>query len=337
MEKNQENTGFTLEQIEHVMKLESIFMPRASRQRKEFYGSQQSKARFVHYTTAEAALNIINTKCMWLRNAKCMSDYSEVQHGLGYLQKYFNDEKTEKFKVALDKSAPDAATEAIKLFNNWLSTIQFNSYIASLSEHNDSEDLHGRLSMWRAFGDKSTRVAIVFNVPWFSGGAKALNVMFSPVAYLNEAEVFGTMDEVIQNIGDNDNQKLLKKIGKQEIIAYVFTMLRAGVTCLKHQGFHEEREWRAIFTPQFSENKLMEYSTEVIRGIPQKIYKVPLDESVSSELDGLELSKILDRIIIGPTQYPMAIAEALSDALVRAGIRVDETQRIFVSDIPIRD
>lgn len=61
-----------------------------------------------------------------------------------------------------------------------------NTYIASISEHDNNEDMHGRLSMWRAFGNIVARVAIVLNIPWYTGGAQAVNVMFSPVAYSSE-------------------------------------------------------------------------------------------------------------------------------------------------------
>lgn len=100
------------------------------------------------------------------------------------------------FTQALEACSPGSAQEAINLFNGWLPDIRLNTYIASLSEHDDSEDLHGRLSMWRAFGGNTARVAVVLKIPALSGGAAALNVMFSPVAYLNQPEVHAVLDSV---------------------------------------------------------------------------------------------------------------------------------------------
>ena len=37
-------------------------------------------------------------------------------------------------------------------------------------------------------------------------------------------------------------------------------MLVAGVTCLKHEGFHEEREWRVLYAPNRTASPLMEHS-----------------------------------------------------------------------------
>ena len=139
----------TPEQFELAVRLESIFLPNARARRDAIYGGQDH-SRFVHYTTAEAALNIIKAKRIWMRSTTCMSDYREVQHGFDMLNGFFLDpSKKQRFTVALDDCSPNVATEAINLFNQWWRDIQFNTYDASISEHDDKEDLHGRLSMWR--------------------------------------------------------------------------------------------------------------------------------------------------------------------------------------------
>ena len=195
----------TPEQMQFFMRLESIFMPYARRQRDSLYEMSGNETRFVHYTSAEAALSIIKSKRMWMRNATSMSDYREVQHGFEILHKFFSDEpKRKAFIEALDACLPGAAPEAINLFNQWWNDIRFSSYLASISAHDKEEDLHGRLSMWRAFGNNApARVAIVFKVPWLSGAALALNVMFSPVAYLPEQEAHDVIYEVIENVRNN--------------------------------------------------------------------------------------------------------------------------------------
>jgi hypothetical protein len=50
------------EHLQLLMRLESIFMPYATRQRHKLYPNDASHAQFVHYTSAEAALNIIKSK-----------------------------------------------------------------------------------------------------------------------------------------------------------------------------------------------------------------------------------------------------------------------------------
>ncbi|WP_396642869.1 hypothetical protein [Methylomonas sp. 2B] len=48
--------------------------------------------RFAHYTSADAAMNIIKNREIWLRNVQCMNDYMEVRHGIECLAKAYNHE-----------------------------------------------------------------------------------------------------------------------------------------------------------------------------------------------------------------------------------------------------
>ncbi|MEJ0089912.1 MAG: hypothetical protein WDM80_09235 [Limisphaerales bacterium] len=76
----------TDEEITRNKILEGIFIPHARQRRDEIYElGKTTPARFVHYTSAEAALKIITQKRLWMRNAACMADYREVQHGFEIL------------------------------------------------------------------------------------------------------------------------------------------------------------------------------------------------------------------------------------------------------------
>jgi Protein of unknown function (DUF2971) len=331
----------TPEQVRIALRLESIFMPQAKRQRDSAYAQLRpgketgdDLLRFVHYTSAEAALAIIRSKRMWMRNTTCMADYREVQHGFDILNKFFSDTvKTTAFISALDACVPNAAQEAIELFNQRWNDIRFSTYVASISEHDAREDSHGRLSMWRAFGGKAVRVALVFKVPHFSQGALALNLLFSPVAYLMEDEAHAVLHEIVKNI--NASHDFLRSVDRAIVIQTVFYMLVAAVTCLKHEGFREEREWRAIYTPNLRPSPLMESSVEVVAGVPQIVHKIPLDANKSAVLADLDLVQIFDRLIIGPSSYPWAMFHAFTAELARAGVP-DAADRVWNSNIPLR-
>lgn len=76
-------------------------------------------------------------------------------------------------------------------------------------------------------------------------------------------------------------------------------------------------------------------SVEVIGGVPQIIYQLPLDSSVSPVLAELDLARMFDRLIVGPSPYPWAMFEAFVDALTKMGI-ADAGNRVYVSGIPLR-
>ena len=342
MSDHSPNLELTPGQLQLGFRLEAIFMPQAKRQRDEAYQKRKrsgnatvdDRLRFVHYTSAEAALAIIRSKRIWMRNTTCMADYSEVQHGYELVNKFFSDKsRMDAFVGALDACIPSAATEAMELFNRWRKDIWLSTYVTSLSEHDDNEDFHGRLSMWRASGNNTARVALVVRPPNISEGSLALNIIFSPVAYLGEDEVSSLLCEVIDNI--NSNCEFLRTIERQTVVWTVFYMFVAAVTCLKHEGFREEREWRAIYTPKLRPSPLMESSTEVITGVPQPIYKIPLDSTVSPALADLDFAAILDRLIVGPSEYPWVMYEAFTNALSMAGVP-NATERVWTSKIPLR-
>lgn len=314
-----------------AIQIESIFMPHARRQREAL---RENGTRFVHYTSAEAALNIIKTKRIWLRNCTCMSDYREVQHGFDILDRYFKDEAKRKayFKI-FDECVPGAAQEAMGIFNQHWNNIRFNSYIACISEHDAKEDLYGRLSMWRAFASQTAKVAIVLRIPWYSGGAELLNVIFSPVSYLAESEVHAEIDSVLTSA--QQNVAFLRSLERTRVVQSIFGMLLAGVTCLKHEGFHEEREWRVIYSPQLSASPLVGSDSECVAGVPQIVHKMPIDGRAAAGLGELDLSKIFDRLIIGPSQYSLAMSNAFVGALIDAGVP-DAASRVYASNIPIR-
>jgi hypothetical protein len=82
------------------------------------------------------------------------------------ISKFFQEsDHKPRFFEAIGNCYPNLAAEAISAFDNRWDQIRFNTYISSISEHNSTEDLHGRLSMWRAFGGTGARVALVFQIP----------------------------------------------------------------------------------------------------------------------------------------------------------------------------
>ncbi len=332
----------TPEFMQRAIRLERIFMPYAQRQRREIYVRQTNAEpapgaviRFAHYTSAHAAMSIINEKRIWMRNTKCMSDYSEVQHGFAMLREFFSEDNKDRERLlsALDACSPGVAAEAINLFDGWLSDTTLNTYITSISEHDASEDALGRLSMWRAFGGSAARVAFVFRISYAPDIYDTLPIMFSPVAYLSKERMHGVLREVIDNI--NSERTFLVNIDRTTLVTAVFQTLLAAITCLKHEGFHEEREWRVIHFPKRQPSPLIKQVVKEVAGVPQPIFLLPLDEGVSPALSAIDFVRMFDRLIIGPSPYPWPMYEAFTAALSAAGVK-DPMSKVFVSDIPIR-
>ena len=201
-----------------------------------------------------------------------------------------------------------------------------------VSEHLPEEDRHGRLSMWRAYGGQ-TGVALVLNGGVMFRESHALGAYSSPVAYLTPdafAADFARIAEAIAAEAD-----YIRTLDRETIKSHAFNMLRFAVLCTKHPGFHEEREWRVVASPAMYPSELLSSSVEVVRGIPQTVLKVNLRNHPDQGLTGLALPELLNRIIIGPCEFPLVVLKAFHQLLTAAGVSEPES-KIFVSDIPLR-
>jgi len=277
-------------------------------------------------------MNILKSQEVWMRNILSMNDYMEVRQGLQCLNRAYNGDVGKQFQSALNALFDNLFEEITELFRVWIPYIENDTYIACLSEHSICEDEHGLLSMWRAYG-KSTGVALVLNNTSILSDSSPLGVYSSPVAYLRETEFENELAKIVR--GTRNNETFLREQGRQTIIHYVFNVFRSAALCIKHPGFDEEREWRVIYTPRVDKSPYVEKSIEVVSGAPEPIYKVPLKNLPDIGYSGLEIPKLLDRIIIGPTKYPLVVSEAFTTLLSAVGMN-NPASRVHVSDIPLR-
>ena len=203
--------------------------------------------RFVHYTHADAAMNILRTKQVWMRKTSCMDDFMEVQHGLECLLAAYGSSQGDRFKSALDGIFPNISGEIEQLFNGWIPHFQIDTYITCVSEHADAEDTFGRLSMWRTYKD-APGVALVLNNKAFLSPSNALKAYTSPVSYLTNDAFCSELGKIADSI--ESDSAFLSKQDRQAIVGYVFNAFKFAVLCSKHPGFHEEREWRVVYSPR---------------------------------------------------------------------------------------
>src|SRR5690606_25994914 len=104
-------------------------------------------------------------------------------------------------------------------------------------------------------------------------------------------------------------------------------------------------EWRITYSADpagegfddeaFNAANAIQREVRSINGVPQRLYKLPLKDNERLGIKGISLPDVLSRIIIGPTQYPIVLFDALYMALVRAGVP-DPHTKIAISNIPLR-
>jgi hypothetical protein len=236
----------------------------------------------------------------------------------------------------LERLFPGLFRDVAQTFSGLRPWILENTYLTCLSEHCPDEDVLGRLSMWRAYGG-GTGVAVVATATPFLTVSDALRAYASPVGYFTEAEFHQRFVDVVNRI--EANEPFLRGIDREEVKNRLFNMFLFAATCTKHPGFKEELEWRVIHHPDLYPSPHLTKSIETIRGVPQPVYKIRLRnipaEIATERLDGIEIPELVERVIIGPTQHPRVMREALIMALSLAGVH-DAERRVVISDIPLR-
>lgn len=285
--------------------------------------------RFVHYTSADTALKIVRNGELWLRNATVMNDFSEITHGLNIIETAFASEAGNRFKAALEDIHQGSLDQVNALYQSWQQDWQFETYIACVSVHRDAEDRSGRLSMWRAYGDTAL---VIRNTPMMAV-TDLLGVYSAPVVYQDEADFAERLDRIAASITKHADQ--LRELGRDVVVSHVHSMLQATAIASKHPGFAEEEEWRIFFRPSENESPATVRAVEVIGGVPQVVYKLALGDDPARGLHGASIPSLLDRIIVGPTEYPVTTAKAFHITLDEIGVS-DVEQKVVVSDIPLR-
>lgn len=301
--------------------LEQIFFPDLLERSNSI---QKNNTRFVHYTNAEAAMHILRSEQVWMRNSMCMSDFSEVHHGVHCLAKTYS----ATLEPVIKEVTPDLLQEIRDLLIGWEPYFLTETYLTCISEHDAAEDKYGRLSMWRAYA-ASTGVAIVLNSKPFFSNDESLKVIAAPVSYLDDGGFKKKLSKISENI--REGASFIKKQPPQDIRDYIFHVLKVAVLTTKHPGFEEEREWRLIYTPKMTTSEHVQPEIRAVNNLVQTIYKIPLKE----ELGGIGIPNLIDRIIIGPTQYPYAVRQSFVELLKAAKISDAET-KVLMSNIPLR-
>src|SRR2546425_9007794 len=76
--------------------------------------------RFVYYTTAEVAFQILRRKEIWLRNALLMNDFSEIAHGFECLNAAYKGPAGDLLKAGLQSCFSGLPPEVEDVFKHLL-------------------------------------------------------------------------------------------------------------------------------------------------------------------------------------------------------------------------
>ncbi|CAL4868282.1 hypothetical protein MMA231_02557 [Asticcacaulis sp. MM231] len=307
-----------------------IFMPENLERTENFF---QNHGKFAHYTSAETAFRIIQSKKVWMRNAVTMNDFSEIIYGEQCLSPLFQQEEIGGKLGAFLNSIQAGVTEELSAkFNLYLPHLKNHTYLTSMSEHDEGEDVYGRLSMWRAYAPKNG-VALVINHHPFAEATERLKANSSPVSYFTEEQFSENYKQIVERV--TANGAFFSEIPREYLVSVILNWLKYSLLCTKHPGFREEREWRVIYSPTVEVSPAIEECIEIVAGVPQEVHKIPLENREESGLVGADLGELLHRIIIGPSEDAFTIKCAFVKLL--SGLRIEGADaKVVISNIPLR-
>lgn len=183
--------------------------------------------------------------------------------------------------------------------------------------------------MWRSYGDTAL---VINNTPMITV-TDLLKVYSTPVLYMSVEGLTKYLSEITDAI--LDNREYLEGLGQETLKYYIHHMLLRLAVAIKHPGFKEEKEWRLYYRPNDGISPCMTEKTVVLSGVPQNIFKLRLANEPGNGLHGADMSSLLDRIIIGPTEFPYVKYKAFVSELEGLGVE-DADEKVVVSNIPLR-
>ncbi|MGI3211840.1 DUF2971 domain-containing protein [Roseovarius tibetensis] len=315
-----------MELDEDALKFNKIFNPGLVEERSAVLADGK---RFVYYTSADTAMKVLCNQELWFRNATVMNDFSEIRYGLNLIRGVFSGPEGARFRESVEDIFSGTIQKADDLLSSWERDWRLETYIACVSLHDPSEDERGRLSMWRAYGD----TALVLNNTPMTAVTDLLGVYSVPVLYLSE----NGLTQYLSGITDSIliNRSYLKDMGQDKLVVYIHQMLFRFAIATKHPGFSEEKEWRIFYRPSEQRSPEMTKKTVVLNGVPQGVYKLKLANKPESGLYGADIPSLLDRVIVGPNEFPYVSYMAFVDALKELEVE-DSEKKVIVSDIPLR-
>ncbi|CEJ13401.1 hypothetical protein BN1110_03717 [bacterium YEK0313] len=310
---------------ETTLRLGDIFIPSSTQRRRNL----NSNSRFVHYTDADAAISIMRNQRFWMRSVRAMNDYSEIHHGRELVESVFPKFKKDFFS-AVNACHDGAAESAIKQIEELYVSFYMNTYVACISEHDLSENEHGRLSMWRAYGKLASGVALVFN-PQPLLMRDSIGIFSVPTLYFDEDNLVEEFQLIVKNI--SENRKYLESLPKAYIEQAIFHLFTTMFVGLKHPGFREEKEWRIVYIDEMFNSPVIEKQVRSVRGVPQRVFEIRMQDDPAIRFVGVEPKSLIERVIIGPSHSSLVLRYALTDVMDSVGI---PRGRLVASGIPMR-
>jgi hypothetical protein len=293
------------------------------------------KGRLAHYTSIETLTKILEGKELWFSNPLFMNDIEEMRFGLNSALEAFHQSEHVKRACRSKGELEQVHTWYFQQHRLFDQKYALDVYVFCLSEHPES-DFDGKLSMWRGYAENGNGAAIVFDM------SKIEPVEGSPfhiakVKYKSTDERVKGIQRILELWANLVVEHRPEDQDLHDAVFFLFRVFVASALSTKHHGFSEEIEWRVIYSPSEEDNELVKdmFSYKVTRRGIEPLLKFPVVAKQGISGPSLDLSNIIDRIILGPTLASSLAKNAFTQMLDRKGMSW-LSPRVHSSSIPFR-
>ncbi len=304
----------------------------------EFKGDDcfpNKRPSLAHYTQADVLESILKNKEVWFSHPVLMNDSEEVVFDLNTAAQLFLSNQRMKAACGTAKRFYTLKSTFTGWFNRFAKEHFPNTFVLCFSEH-AREDRDGLLSMWRGYGDEGRGVAIVLDTAQLVPRDESFLIL-AKVQYGSHDERTAWIQELLGRCASILENNAIPDDKLQTCSFFIFQRLKVFAIFTKHQGFHEEIEWRIVYMRDIENAELFNHMVGYWngpKGLQPKL-KLKIGEIAGlPETDNLSLSKLIDRMILGPLSP--SLASAACAQMVQSLGYPELSDRISKSTIPYR-
>lgn len=198
-----------------------------------------------HYTSLDAAVNIINNREIRLFHCEFLNDSTEISGAVVLI----NETIARAIHRAVTQTYHTASAQFFREVQSLYETKSslYEAFVFCLSE-GDTSNLQGQdvLSAWRAYGRDGRGVCLSYDSAQLALYAKGGNgLRLSRVIYNPNFQ-----QKILEQILDEGYKLFSRSNNHQEAAAATVAAFVFMMPVLKHKAFEEECEWRFIFLPE---------------------------------------------------------------------------------------
>lgn len=269
------------------------------------------KPLLAHYTTIKSLEKILQTNEIWFSNPRFMNDMEEVRFGVlqGNTLVIGNEDLANACRSPEREHLFQHAFAYF--FDEFANKRVLNTYVFCLSEH-DKDDNDGLLSMWRGYCANGNGVSIVFDTAQLNT-VEGSPLIIADVHYETTEARVAWLHNIIAHCANIIRTSVVPDEKLYLAAHALFERIKLFALFTKHCGFKEEHEWRVLYLPERDARQMlapMFHYTVGSRGVEPKLrFKVKPIQGLTA--DDLSLTKIVDRIILGPSVSSPLAASAM--------------------------